>query len=630
MRPMEVKARRSDFVRSETSADSARLCLRSKPVHTFPQLLDERVAGHGDREFLPRRAAREPGPILFSDVHREVHEVAAGLVALGIDRGDRVGLLAENRYEWLLADLGITYIGAVDVPRGSDTSPEEMGFILAHSGAVATFVADDATAQAVLDQRDALAGLQTLISLEARSSLPGVIGLEELMEKGRALLKRQPDALADRAAKVQPDDLLTIVYTSGTTAEPKGVMLTHANILSNIRNVCQVLHITGEDSFLSVLPAWHMYERIMDYLALAAGGRLIYTDRRNIKEDLRNESPTVFAAVPRIWEMIHDGIVANIEKLPGIKGKLMRGVLRLSREHGARRTGFVGRGMHALARSTVLKPIKAATGGRLRLAVSGGGALPKHVDEQLLGLGVPILNGYGLTETSPVAAVRPPEANEPYTIGPPIPETEIQARSPEGVVLGREEVGILWIRGPQIMRGYYKNEGRSRDVLDDQGWFNSGDLGMVQADGQVRITGRAKDTIVLAGGENVEPEPLETAIKTSPYIDQAVVVGQDQKALGALLVVHADCLETKVPREQWQLEDGWLQGEAINTLIRGELQKILTRDNGFRPMERVAAFRLMTEPMTPENGLLTHTLKVRRHVVHERFRDAIAAMFDRS
>jgi len=565
--------------------------------------------------------------VTFAELLRGVREVAAGLLDLGLQRGDRVGLLAENRFEWLLADLGTTYFGGVDVPRGSDTSPEEMLFILRHSGAVATFVADDATARMVRERADQLGDIRHVISLEATSQVPEVMGMAELRQRGERLLAASADRVDAPARAVEADDLLTVVYTSGTTAKPKGVMLTHANVVSNIRNVCEVLHITCEDSFLSVLPAWHMYERIMDYLALAAGGQLIYTDRRHIKEDLKATSPTVFAAVPRIWEMIHDGIVGSIEKLPGLKGRMMRSVLELCRARGAQRATAVQRVLHRVASATVLKKIQGATGGRLRLAVSGGGALPKHVDETLLGMGLPILNGYGLTETSPVAAVRLPSANAPYTIGPPIPETEIVARSPEGQPLPRDAVGLLWIRGPQVMRGYYQNPECTRAVLDADGWFNSGDLGTVQADGQVRITGRAKDTIVLAGGENVEPEPLETAIKTSPLIDQVVVVGQDKKTLGALVVPDFDLLAQKVPESEWGERDGVLFGDDVKKLIKGELSRVLTRENGFRPVEKVSTFRVLREPLTPENGLMTQTLKVKRHIVHARYAALLDDMF---
>lgn len=601
--------------------------MRESVAATFPQLLTGLVQGHGDRVFLPRRQARVHEPVTFSQLCREVADLAAGLHVLGIRRGDRVGLLAENSHLWLLADLATTSIGAIDVPRGSDTSPQEMVFILRHSGSSAVFVADDRTAQAVLDQRQKLPELRTLITLQEASKLPHVVPLARVMQQGRDWLAGNPARLDSLRSAVQPSDLLTIVYTSGTTADPKGVMLTHDNVLSNVRSVCDVLQITAADRFLSILPAWHMYERIMDYLALAAGGTLIYTDRRGLKDDLRQEAPTVFAAVPRIWETIHDGIVTHAHKLKGLKGKVLRTTLAICRRTGGRRAGPLTRLLHRCCRATVLPRLLAATGGHLRLAVSGGGSLPRHVDECLLGIGLPLLNGYGLTETSPVAALRRPECNGPGHIGPPLPETEIEARDSEGCPLGPGQIGVLWIRGPQVMRGYYQNREKTAAVLDEQGWFNSGDLGYVDGNGNLWITGRAKDTIVLAGGENVEPEPIETLIKTSPYVEQAVVVGQDKKSLGALLVPNQDCLEQAVPREQWQPREGWLHGKAVLALLRKELDRLVTRDNGCRPMERIAAFRVRLEPMTPENGLLTPTLKVKRHEVHAQFAAQIEGMF---
>ncbi|MBK8099599.1 MAG: AMP-binding protein [Planctomycetes bacterium] len=592
---------------------------------TFPRLLTDWVRPHGERVFLPRRRARIDDPITFLRLCTDVDALAKGLLALGLRRGDRIGLLAENRYEWLLTDQAIASIGAIVVPRGSDTSPAEMRFILRHSGSKATFVEDDKTARAVLEGQRELPTLTWIITLQERTDVAGVLTLAEVIARGQHI--GEPELASVRQAVV-PDDLLTIVYTSGTTADPKGVMLTHANVLSNVRTVCSVLHITREDSFLSVLPAWHMYERIMDYLALAAGGQLVYTDRRHIKDDLQACKPTVFAAVPRIWETIHDGIVSQAQKLEGGKGKLLRSVLALCRRVGGRRASLVDRAMHAVARATVLRKFAAVTGGRLRLAVSGGGSLPRHVDELLLGIGLPLLNGYGLTETSPVAAVREPERNGPGTIGPPIPETEIHARSFDGKVLGAGQTGVLWIRGPQVMRGYYENPAKTREAIDAEGWFNSGDLGHVDADGRVWITGRAKDTIVLAGGENVEPEPVEAAIKTSPLIEQAVCVGQDQKNIGALLVPITDVLARQVPREQWDVRDGVVHGKAVRDLLRAELDRLVRRETGFRPCDKVTAFAVLAEPLTAENGLLTQTLKVRRHVVAERYRPIIASLFD--
>lgn len=594
---------------------------------TFPELLAGSTAPRRDRVFLPRRRALDPTPVTFGELQADVDALATALLDAGVRRGDRVGVVAENRYEWLLVDQALASIGAISVPRGSDTSPRELGFILAHSGCSFAFAEDDRVAGELLAMRAALPQLRDVAVMAPATTLPGARALGELLRAGRAVAAAKAQELATARAQVRPDDLLTIVYTSGTTAEPKGVMLTHRNVLSNVHVVTDVLGIDDRDSFLSVLPAWHMYERIMDYLALATGAQLVYTDRRRIKEDLANVRPTVFAAVPRIWEMLHDGLVGHAAKLPGLQGRLLRYGLHLARLVGGGRAHAGHRALHALWERLVLRKVRATLGGRLRLCVSGGGSLPRHVDETLLGLGLPLRNGYGLTETSPVAAVRLPHQRDPGHIGPPLPQTQIEPRRTDGTPCAVGETGVLWIRGPQVMRGYYENPTRTAEVLTPDGWFNSGDLGHVDRNGNLWITGRAKDTIVLAGGENVEPEPVEAVIKTSPLIEQAVVVGQDQKHLGALLVPRAEALEARIPRSEWDARDGLLHGRAVQALLRAELDRLLVRENGMRPCDRVAVLRVLAEPLTPENGLLTQTLKVRRHVVAQRFAPVLAAMF---
>ncbi len=593
---------------------------------TFPSLLADQVRAHGERVFLPRRRAQVEEPITFARLLSDVEALALALLDRGIRRGDRVGVMAENRYEWILIDQALASIGAPSVPRGSDTSLPEMEFILRHSGCKFCFAEDDKTAGEVLAMKPRLDELAGIAVMADATTVEGAETLGDLVARGHELLGSRRDELDAARALVQPSDLLTIVYTSGTTANPKGVMLTHENVLSNARDTTEALHITGNDVFLSVLPAWHMYERIMDYLALAAGGQLVYTDRRNIKTDLGVVRPTIFAAVPRIWEMLHDGVINTSRKLEGLKGKLLRRALQTSHLVGGRRAGPFTRLQHGVLRRVVLSKVLENFGGRLRLCVSGGGALPRHVDETLLGMGLPLLNGYGLTETSPVAAVRLAENNAPGHIGPPLPNTKIEARRADGSRCNADETGVLWITGPQIMQGYYDNPEKTKEVLLD-GWFCSGDLGHVDAVGHVWITGRAKDTIVLAGGENVEPEPLETLIKTSPLIEQAVVLGQDQKALGALLVPNLELLADEVPRSEWDERDGVLHGKAVTQKLRKELDHVLTRDAGCRGCERVATFRVIAEPMTPENELLTRTLKVKRHVVNERYANVIGELF---
>ena len=596
---------------------------------TFPELLDQLVRDRGERVFLPRRTAQDHTPISFRRVADDVNALASALLDLGLSRGDRVGIVAENRYEWLAIDLALASIGVVDVPRGSDTTPTELKFILQHSGSCAAFAENDKVAADLLAMRAELPALQHVIVMADATAVDGALALGDLFASGAKKRDDAPDRLAAARAAVDAEDLLTIVYTSGTTAEPKGVMLSHRNVLSNMFTCIEVLHVSEEDSFLSVLPAWHMYERIMDYLALATGGQLVYTDRRRIKEDLKAVRPTIFAAVPRIWEMLHDGIVNSALKLEGLQGKLFRRCLAVSRRVGAGTPSLLDRLQFAVLDRIVNKKVRAGLGGRLRLCASGGGALPRHVDETFLGMGIPLRNGYGLTETSPVAAVRLPHQTRPGHIGPPLPETQIQARKEDGSPCATNETGILWIKGPQVMRGYYENPTRTREVLDEDGWFNSGDLGHCDDEGNLWITGRAKDTIVLAGGENVEPEPIETLVKTSPLIEQAVVVGQDQKALGILIVPSDEALEREVPRTEWDAQGDVLNGEAVRKVYRREIDRLVTRENGCRPTDRVATLQVLAQPLTPDNGMLTQTLKVRRHVIAKRYADVIAALFRR-
>ena len=262
----------------------------------------------GERVFLPRRTAQDHSPISFGRIASDVDALAAALLDLGLKRGDHVGLVAENRYEWLLIDLAMASLGVVDVPRGVDTTPTELQFILQHSGSCAAFAENEKVAADLVAMQAALPDLRHVIVMADETSVDGALALGDLVQEGAAMLQSSAEALLAARAAVDPEDLLTIVYTSGTTAEPKGVMLSHRNVLSNIQTCVDVLHVTDQDSFLSVLPAWHMYERIMDYLALATGGQLTYTDRRRIKEDLKAVRPTIFAAVPRIWEMLHDGV----------------------------------------------------------------------------------------------------------------------------------------------------------------------------------------------------------------------------------------------------------------------------------------------------------------------------------
>ncbi|MGE0143590.1 MAG: long-chain fatty acid--CoA ligase [Planctomycetota bacterium] len=595
-------------------------------LQNLAALVDRAATRFGDAVFLPRRDAKGGEPTTFRQLADAVREVAAGLLALDVRRGDRVGLISENRREWLIADLACARIGAPDVPRGTDTAPAELAFLLGHANCQFVFVETMKAARELSQLRAQLPNLGTFCVLAERSEDPDILDFDRLRERGRAFLAAHPGELDRVAAQVGREDLLTVIYTSGTTANPKGVTLTHGNLLSNIEMVEEVLHFDREDTALSILPSWHSYERIMDYVLLYAGSQLVYSDRRRLREDLRAVQPTIFVAVPRVWEMLYDGIIAQCRKQVGIARKIVDRVLANCRAIGAGRAGIVTRLSQKVLGRSVLPKLRQATGGRLRIAVSGGGSLPAHVDESLLGMGIPLLNGYGLTETSPVVALRRLEHNRAYTIGPPLPRTQCEIRDESGHVLPPDRVGIIWIRGPQVMQGYWNNVEQTANVLID-GWFNSGDLGCIDSRGELRITGRAKDTIVLAGGENVEPDRLETQLKTSPFIDQVVVLGQDQKHLGALLVINAENLSQEIAEADWENDEGVLRSDAVQRLLRREIDRLVSRAQGFRPSERIASFRALLEPMTAENGLMTQTMKIRRHIVNERYAPLIAELF---
>jgi long-chain acyl-CoA synthetase len=592
----------------------------------------------------------------YKQLYQEIQQFAAGLQAMGVKVNAKVALFADNSPRWFIADQGTMTAGTVNVVRSAAADRHELLYIYNHSDSTSLIVDDLETLAKLRPDLDNLPVEFVVLLSDEDVDLDTpltVLNYKQLMARGenRTL----------QLAKQKADSLATLLYTSGTTGKPKGVMLTHGNLLHQINTAGTILKPDPGDRVLSILPSWHAYERAAEYYLLSQGCTQIYTSIRYFKQDLKKYKPSYMVAVPRLWESVYEGVQKQFRDQPARKQRLVQWFLEMSERYvkakrlksgldleqlnPSGRDRFFARlqatalaPLHALGDRLVYRQVRAATGGQIKCTVSGGGSLARHLDTFYEIVGIPLVVGYGLTETAPIATARRLKHNLRGSSGQPLPYTEIRIVHPDTrQTLPPQEVGLVYIRGPQVMQGYYKNPEATEQVLDPEGWFNSGDLGWVTRANDLVLTGRAKDTIVLSSGENIEPQPIEDACVRSAYIDQIMLVGQDQKTLGALIVPNLDALEKWVREQNLSLniptegesERKDIDNSAVQQLFRQELQREVKDRPGYRPDDRIGTFRLLLEPFSIDNGLLTQTLKIRRPVVHERYRDIINGMFEK-
>ena len=606
---------------------------------------------HGEALALEAPHASTPEQLSYRQLHQRIDQAAAAFAGLGVAAGDVVALFAENGPRWLQADQGLMRAGAADAVRGSAAPVEELRYILDDSGAVALVVESAALLEKLALENTRLARLRFVLVLEGErgNTAPGVpcLSWDELLECGAAALASGTPAPPPPRDEVR---LATILYTSGTTGQPKGVPLSHANLLHQLRHLGVAVAPRPGDRVVSVLPIWHSYERSAEYFLLACGCRQTYTTLKQLRADLQRVRPHYLISVPRLWEALLSGFDDALAAMPASRQRLLRAALANSRAYGQRRRqafdltltpegwparlGAAGMALlrwplHRLAAALLWPKLRQQlVGGRLRTAISGGGALALHVDGFFEAIGIELLVGYGLTETSPVLTCRRSWANRRGSAGQPLPATSLRIVDPEtGGLLAQGQRGLVLARGPQVMAGYWRKPEASAAVLDGEGWFDTGDLGQLLPDGSLVLTGRAKDTIVLSSGENIEPGPLEEALVASPLIEQVMLVGQDRKQLGALLVPKAEALAAFAAAVGLTsaAADPASEAALLRALTR-ECNRLLAARPGSRPDERLAGVALV-EPFSLDNGLLTQTLKQRRDRIAARDGGAIAAIY---
>lgn len=594
----------------------------------------------------------QPGiKLTYADLYQQIQQFAAGLQSLGIGPREgniptRIALFADNCPRWLIADQGTMLAGAADIVRGAGADPEELLFILQDSGSTALILENLALFRKL---RDRLPDLPIQFIILLSDEEPETSDTLTLLKFSQIIAAGANRPL--KPANHTPQTLATLLYTSGTTGKPKGVMLTHGNLLHQLTTFGTILQPHPGECALSILPSWHAYERTVEYFLLSQGCTQIYTSIRYFKQDFRAFKPHYMISVPRIWESIYDAAQKQFQEQPPNKQKLINFLLSASQHYIlARRTAqeltlslhppsplqkliaslktALLWPLHTLGEKLVYQKVREATGGQFKWAISGGGSLAAHLDSFFEIVGIGLLVGYGLTETSPVLTVRRPWHNKRGSAGQPLPGTEIKIIDPETrETLPPGDRGLVLARGPQIMAGYYLNPQATSKAIDPEGWFDTGDLGWLTPGNDLILTGRAKDTIVLTNGENIEPQPIEDACLRSPYIDQIMLVGQDQKSLGALIVANHEAVQKWGASQNPPIQEIDSHSKAIQDLFRKELNREVQNRPGYRPDDRIGPFRLILEPFSIENGMLTQTLKIKRPVVMERYRDMINEMF---
>ena len=594
--------------------------------------------------------------VTYAELYAAVKELGTGLIAIGLSPGIHVAILSENNPRWLVADLAILGCAAVDVPLGTGMTDREIEQILTHADCDIAVVEDSSSLHRLLALRKSLPRLRKIVVMEFAGTKPHagtgeervmIYSWDEVMKKGRTRIARGERQFELRGASVTPAHTATLVYTSGTTGRPKGVMLSHGSIMHNVTSVHASISPEPGDAWLSVLPVWHPFERIVEYCSLSFGSTIAYSRPSvwKIFDDLAAISPEYLVIVPSLLEAMEKSIGKRVGFLQGLlirfekfyqvfSGFIMDRYPRFRREERVLEI------FAALPPLLILSPVKLAShwflrrrirkllGGRLKAIICGGGPLPAFLDHFFAAIGVNILEGYGLAEASPIVSMRTEKAPVMGTVGKPLPSTEVRILGEHGELLPPGRKGTVLVKGPQVMQGYYKDAASTKQFLSSDGWLDTGDSGILTVDGNLVITGRMQHALVMRSGERVEPEPIEMVIQESPYIQEAVLVGDRRESLGLLIVPNMDWLRRFADsrRIHWGDPKDLVGNPAVNRFFQEEVQAHLVNSGVHFPGGTVLKIALL--PSAFEVGReLTRTLSKRREVITAMYGGVIDKMY---
>ena len=560
----------------------------------------------------------------YSQFRRDVENFAMGLASLGIQRGDHLSVISENRTEWIVSDMAMMVIGAVDCPIYPTLTSKQIEFIFNDASVKIAVVSNQFQLNKVLKCRSSVRSLKKIIVMADRIENPDehVHLFSDVLRLGEIFSKENPSYIEHSLRQVKPSDMATIIYTSGTTGNPKGVMLTHSNLVFDATAAIQNIPFDQTDVLLSFLPLCHSFERIGGYtLGFAVGATVAFAESVDkVAENMLEVKPTIITTVPRLFERIYGKIRRSVEAGPPKKQKIFNWAVGIGKKYAdARRQHTLSpslRVQHLLADKLVFEKIRARTGGKMKFFVSGGAALSRDLGEFFEAIGIKILEGYGLSETSPVISINKFDDYKFGTVGKPIPGIEVRIASD----------GEILTRGQHVMTGYWNNKEATREMIDSEGWLHTGDIGVFDAAGFLMITDRKKHLFVSSGGKNIAPQPIENMFAQSKFIDQFVLIGDRRMFLSALIVPDFDAIREYADTHKIPYND-------VNELVdHPDIYRAIEKDIGtiqkdLANYERVRKFMLLQKKLTIEDGEITPTMKVKRKAIEERYRDMIEKMY---